>query len=332
MELKSSNVNSSNALLVSDTITLPSQNLNKLPILAITAANTNSINIGQVNMTAAAVTVPNLITLGGITFSPTGNFYGGIVNSQSFTANGTWNNPITNNSLGLTGSEQVFMMLWGGGGGGGGSSGNISCGGGGGCSIITLPLNVFTNTCSIIIGLGGGSTTAIQQSGNGTNSVVLVNATANVYGFGGSGAFFNGTFEYPGTGGGTTSQGFASSTSGITRGGGPEYVRANSTSYTVPYIDGTYGGGSIDLPAGIAAGSSIFGGGGGGCFANAAAAWKGGDSIYGGGGGSCSSAVAGNSIFGGHGANNSIAASAPGGGGHPAWDGARGEVRIWVIR
>ena len=61
---------------------------------------------------------------------------------------------------------------------------------------------------------------------------------------------------------------------------------------------------------------------------------RGGNSVYGAAGGA--GAVRGSSIFGGFGANSSTAATIPGGGGSNSAtaslrDGARGEVRVWVI-
>ncbi len=332
MQLISSNVNSSNSIVVSDTISLPSQNISNAQLLAITDVADTILSIGSnVTISPTAITVPGSISLGGVNFMPLGPFYGGIVNTQTFTANGTWTNPISNTSLALTGSEQVFMMVWGGGAGGSGSGANQSGGGGGACAIVSLSLNDFTNTCVIKVGLGGASDTTLTQAANGTNSVVVVNATSNVYGFGGCGAFTDNSFEYPGTGAGVLSVGFTS-VSNPTRGGLPDSGGGNSSQI----LDATYGGGGVDKGGTLKGGNSIFGGGGAGCAGNTSSSVGriGGSSTYGGAGGSVNVAVVSTSIFGGNGANISVSATAPGGGGSAGASrpGARGEVRIWVIK
>lgn len=68
-----------------------------------------------------------------LTSDGTNASWGGILDYQVFTANGTWTKPSN-----LTGSEIVYVEMWGGGGSGGGvpSSGNVGGGAGGGGAFI----------------------------------------------------------------------------------------------------------------------------------------------------------------------------------------------------
>ena len=277
----------SNGLPISDTITVGNVNI-----------NSTALTVGNSSITPTNIKVDSLV-LGGVVYGGFGPF-GAIVNTQIFTANGTWTNPY--NDAGnpiqssLSGNEQVLVMMWG---GGGGNATNYG-GGGGACGIITYRISDLGSTVSITVGVGGSNAPVT----NGGNSVF---GNFTVYGGAGS---------YSGGGGGLMG-------TGNTIGGGAPLggVLGN------PGGTSTFGGGGGALLSGAVPGSSIFGGGGGTYDTSGA------NSIYGGGGGGTLGA-GGTSIFGGKGGNNSISASVPGGGGaiNTAQSGARGEVRVWVFK
>lgn len=261
--------------------------------------NTSSLVYGTTIANSSLITVPGL-TIAGQLFSGIGGE--GIVNTQFFTANGTWTNP--NNALGLAGNEQVFIMMWGGGGGCASGTGQA---GGGACVIGTFLISEVGNTATITVG-SGGSISGLE----GNASIFTPTGTASVMkAFGGGG---QPTASGGGGGGGGLSSG---SNSTIFTGGSP---LGGATT-----IASLFGGGGGGSPGG----SSIFGGGGGGTKGS-----NGGTSLYGGGGGAAGSGVGGSSVFGGRGADGSHTTPAiPGGGAlGPSVAGARGEVRIWVIK
>lgn len=249
-----------------------------------------SIAYGTSVVNSSLITIPALTMCGSLLSS-----VGGIVNTQIFTANGTWTNP--NNALSLTGNEQVFVMAWGGGGFGGQGAG------GGACVLGVYFISNVGNTATITVGPGGG-----VSGGPGGNSVFAPTGTGltmTAYGGGGSdGSSCGGGGGWLGVGGLTTA--------GEPLGG----AAAGAAS--------TFGGGGAATSAG---GDSILGGGGGGKGAG-----SGGVSVYGGAGGTSTMTVS-TSVFGGSGANATVAATTPGGaGGSTNTNGARGEVRVWVIR
>lgn len=224
--------------------------------------------------------------------------FGGIVNYQEFTANGTWYNPYANATVNanMTNTEQAIVMVWGAG-GTGDSIDNVG-GGGGACIVSILPLSSFTTTCAVTVGAGNAT-----NGGNGGNSSMVVNSSVTIIGYGGTGAPLG---NIGGGGGGAGVLGMGSSLTG----GAP-----------LPGSTSTYGGGT---GAGTA-GTSIFGGGGGGDG-------NGGGAIFGGGGGS--NGTRGTSVLAGSGGDTTDLAQTPGGGGGSVAGtrtGARGEVRVWVI-
>jgi hypothetical protein len=307
MKLTSSNASITNTV-VSSSLTLGNNAVVESLSVGNVSINSSAIAVGNTSITPAAISTPTLI-LGGTAFS--GGLFGGIVDYQEFTANGTWYNPYANASANayLTGLEQVFVMAWGGGGGGGSNNNTNRAGGGGACVLGYYMLSNLANTLSVIVGNGGSgirtTTTAIGISGVGGNS-----SFDSLIAYGGGGA--NGSATGGGGGGGWLSAG----TPGVT-GGAPLAGQVS-----------TFGGCSTTTP-----GTNIFGGGngpGGGA--------GGGFSVYGGGGGGGGSGSSGNSIFGGNGgstASGSADGSIPAGGGvangTAAGNGGRGEVRVWVI-
>ena len=253
---------------------------------------------------------------------------------QSFTTNGTWSKP-----AGLAGTEVVLIQLWGGGGGGGGGpAGNVAGGGGGGgFAEFRVPLSALGTTETVTVGLGGTGGT----NSNGTAGGNSVFGTGAYTAYGGGPGLTGGTL-HGGGGGGALSVG-ANAT-----GGQPSVpqITTNATQTAVNFGGGAGGnsaGGANSRPGG----ASVYGGAGGGSSYGV-----GGRSIYGGGGGGGSSDAGGStaggaSTYGGAGGAGGLsggtqtgtAGSAPGGGGgasynsgNKAGDGARGEVRVWVIK
>lgn len=240
-------------------------------------------------------------------------------------ANAFYKATITQDNGGLTGNEQVLIMAWGAGGGAGGGTTTRTGGGGGGCTISTLQLSDLANTCLVTVGVGGVGTNAGTGASGGSTTFV-VNSSVTVTAYGGAG----GAQGAGGGGGGTLAAG--SSSAGGAPLGGAAGASVGGAS--------TFGGGGGTSGTGSSTGGlSIFGGGGGGQQNG-----LGGISIYGAAGGAgqtwATTDVA-TSIFGGSGGGGTqaspIAPTAPGGGGRSlnptttASDGARGEVRVWVI-
>lgn len=274
---------------------------NILPII-----NTSSLVFGNSSVDLFSIIIPTL-TLGGQTFN--GTVGAGVVNTQFFTANGTWTNP--NNALGLTGNEQVFIMMWGGGGGG-----NTNLGGGGGaCHISTFLISEVGNTATITVGSAGAVGVA------GGNSVFAPTGTALTRSAYGGGTANTGTSGQSGGGGGLLGPGILG-TGGEPLGGA--FIVGGGG-------DSTYGGGGGTSQTTVLAGggSSIFGGGASGGAKGGAP----GNSIYGGGGGCNNFSGVSTTTFGGPGGNSTISSAIPGGGGGAnGHSGARGEVRVWVIK
>lgn len=267
-----------------------------------------SFTFGTSVVNSSLITLPGLIVGGGSLFVGS---IGGIVNTQIFTANGTWTNP--NNTLSLSGNEQVFVMMWAGGGGGANSTSSPG-GGGGACMLGTYLVSEVGNTATITVGPGGTTGTT------GGNSIFTPSGTAKTLtAYGGGNA--NSLNLVGGGGGGSLGVGNDVGTGGELLGG------ANGAPGGTSTFGG--GGGGNTNPAG--GGSSVFGGGGGGRALTLLA--TGGSNIYGGGGGSGNNGGFGTSVFGGQGGNSSVSATTPGGGGAGfGGSGTRGEIRVWVVR
>lgn len=285
------NLRVSNAnITTAQTGTLTANGLNFGSSITIgnSSINSTSISVGNTTVNSTTLSTPSLV-LGGVAYTSLISTVG-IVNTQIFTANGTWTNPISNTSLGLDGNSQVFIMMWGGGGEAretGAYGGDYNTGGGGACVIHQFSLGLCNAVCNVVIG-----------GNEGGNSVFFANTSFSIIAYGGG--------NENGGGGGWLGRGNTAS-------GGDPLGSLNR--------DSTFGGGDN---FGF---SSIYGGGGGTTNGN-----RGGTSIFGGAGGSVGNIVT-TSVFGGAGGNNSVEASAPGGGGGGiTGDGARGEVRIWVLK
>ena len=238
-------------------------------------------------------------------------------NYQVFTSNGTWVKPSSGN--------MVIIEAWGGGGGGGtgrnAGGGMASAGGGGAYARKIIPLSEIAGNVSVVVGAGGVGGGGFNTNGNNGN-----NSSFSTYlvAVGGSrGLASNGS----GGGGAGT----------VTRTGGSEGG----------WIGGGNGGGMSEN--GYASEHSYAGGGGAGGNTQTTS-YKGGNAEYGGGGGGSfrnnSAGGGGVSIHGGNGARNNTAAGIPAGGGaggsyggesnnasviNPNRNGARGEVRVWVV-
>lgn len=246
------------------------------------------------------------------------------VNTQIFTANGTWTKP----SWATDGRELVIVHMWGGGGGsagGVGSSGG-SGGGGGAFAFGYFITSNLSSTEAVVVGGGGAGQAAASgvtiQGGAGGNS-----SFANLVAFGGGGGTYNSTLSpaySAGGGGGWLRVG------SNTAGGGPLGGTSAST-------DSTFGGGvgAVGFSPAVDGGNSIYGGGGGAASALTPSTFSRtpGNSIFGGGGGGTVT-LAGSSIYGGSGGNRADG-NIPGGGGGTGpngYAGARGEVRVYTLR
>lgn len=230
---------------------------------------------------------------------------------QAFTTNGTWSKP-----AGLTGNEVVLVQVWGGGGAGGTmSAGSDKASGGGGGAFAQFQFKAGDLGSTVAVVVGAASSTSGNSSSFGGRSVAG----------GGQGTGGSGTNKTGATGGsafpfaGTAPAGWAGAA-----GGGAGLVGA-STVYGGGGGGGSNGNGSTGAGAG---GNSMYGGGGGGGACDTGAACAGGTSYQGGAGGQGA----------GTGTGPGTAGSAPGGGGGGGFgsggtggQGARGEVRVWVI-
>jgi hypothetical protein len=262
-----------------------------------------------------------------------GGIYGSVLDSQVFTANGTWTKPTT----GIRATDTVLVVAWGGGGSGGvatnsgGANQAIATGGGGG-GFVHRTFRAFQlgATEPVVVGAGG---TAVSRNAAG-------NTSGNAGGFSQFGIFIQ---AFGGEGGlGTNSNG--ATIKGGEGGGINIDGKVLSTAAAVP---GDWAGGTHDtvvngLAVGVAgaqARGAMFAGGSGGASqltgSGVATFGAGGVSVFGGNGG-----------MGGQnpvtGPSTGLAGFAPGGGGGGAVTtaaflatsgaGARGEVRVYVIR
>jgi hypothetical protein len=226
-----------------------------------------------------------------------------VVNSQIFTANGTWVKP----EWATVGNELVIVNMWGG--GGGANAAGQYPGGGGAYSFGYFTSSQCNAICNVVVGIAG------QPGQNGGNSVFWSNSTTAIYAYGGGSA----NSSRSGGGGGWLSAGSVASS------GGPLGGALGSTGG-----DSTFGGGGAsNSTSPWLGGSSIYGGGGG-------TGSTGGRSVYGGGGGTWDTGPGGISVYGGHGGNSTVSGGIPGGGGGAgtgiATAGGRGEIRIYTLR
>lgn len=231
---------------------------------------------------------------------------GTVIDYQVFSTVGaaTWTKP---SWAGI--NDLVLIRMWGAGGGGSGGNTNGSGGGGGAHASFEVRAVDLNATESVSVGAGGAGAGA-APAGNGGNS-----SFKNFIAYGGAG----GQNSSGGGGGGPLSAGNG------TAGGRPNPA-LNSA-------DAGGGGGSAT------GGGSVFGGGGGG---SGGAGPGGGSSFFGGGGGAGNGGFPGGASFMGGAGGSSVGSvgnpgSAPGGGGGAASSGtggagARGEVRVTVIR
>jgi len=327
MQVSITDSNSSNSLSISSSVNVNGTSIGYPLTVGSVAVNSSQITVGASSIMNSSVLTTPLLTLGGV--GHPGLIYKGIVNYEVFTANGTWTNPSANATLGLTGDEQVFVMAWSGGGGGWANTNAtdrpIQGGGGGGCIIGNFRVSGLPSTVTVTVGSGGtggvGPSTPATSGGNTIFNGIFI----------GGGIAANPSNGFLGAGGGGP---------GASTGTGWGPLPGSTGSFS------TFGGG-LRASAGqnSRGGGSVFGGGGGGGSNTISATSNGGPTIYGGGGGGSGNSsnittVGGTSVFGGNGGSTTLstgsAGSIPGGGGGAgstaAGNGARGEVRVWVIK
>lgn len=259
------------------------------------------------------------ITIGGTTYT---SIINEAVNTQIFTANGTWSKP----SWANTGNELVVVHAWGGGGGGYNDAG---AGGGGGAFVFGyFKSSQCNSTCNVVVGRAG-----LNQPFNaataGGDSIFYANTTNSLVAYGGGPGRSDLAAQAWGGGGG----GWLSAGSGNTSGtypGGPLTRSANSTTEAIDSTFGGGGGGWGNTTTGSRSSTASVYGGGGGAGTNTSLV-LGGSSIFGGAGGRSTGPVL-TSVYGGNGGNNTVAATTPGGGGGKETSAARGEVRIYTYR
>jgi hypothetical protein len=250
----------------------------------------DGVNSGDANLWYGSVSLKKTFSKSSITET---------VNTQIFTANGTWTKP----SWATDGKELVIVHMWGGGGGGSTNATSGYAGAGGAFVYGYFIASNCNATCNVVVGVGGSATV------NGTPggiSLFYANTTNSLTAYGGEGG--NQTVSGGGNGGGW----FANT--------GP-LVGTRGTTGT----DSTFGGGGGAAGSPYNSGNSVYGGGGGGAKGQGRA----GSSIYGGGGGGGS--TGGDSVYGGAG-GKLAAGSITGGGGDASQIGASGEVRVYTIR
>ena len=214
-------------------------------------------------------------------------------NTQTFTANGTWTKPSTNETY-------ARIQLWGAGGAGGRGGTSVFGGGGGEYFECIVTMTILGATEQVIVGRGGKGRTTNGDGNNGT-STIFANGTLNI------------TADF-GNGGSSTQ---ALSAGGVTS----VQTRANTNSaFTmVSYPQLENGGGGRDTSDGV---STYFSGAGGG--GSSGGNYNGGKSWYGGNGG------AGKTTGGGSGGNGSEPGGGGGASnnGATSGDGANGKVII----
>jgi hypothetical protein len=285
-----------------------------LPYLAggtgISTTPTNGqIDIGNgTGFTRTTITAGNGVTVtngaGSITLSSAGS----VVNSQIFSSSGTWTVP-----SGVQANDLVMVELWGGGGGGGawGSSGTNGAGGGGGAFYQGWFLaSQIGSSQSITVGSGGAGGFASNAATAGGNSSFgsLITVT------GGNAGISSSTGGAYGGGGGSLS-GYA-----VSPWTGPAAIQGNGGNSG---YGGAGGGGVNSSNNGGTGGYSIWGGGGGGAYGSSNLGQSGGVSLQGGAGGAGASPT---------GTAGTAPAGGGGGGTTTGGAGARGEVRVFVIR
>lgn len=262
---------------------------------------------------------------------------GGIVDVQTFNADGTWTKP-------LTGSI-ARVQCWGGGGGGGnGASGDPGGGGGGGSYHEKFfALSDLASTENVTIGQGGAGE---GNAGGSTTFGLHLTAFGGGSGFGST----NAGDGHGGGGGGPLGVGANATIAGPGNGGSPSagagyVVDSLGVALGVPAHNPAGGGGGGRCHNGSAdgvssGGNSFWGGGGGG----GGPSGSGGKSVWGGGGGGATgSGAGGTSVYGGAGGaggagsgNNGTNGTAPGGGGGGATQATSGSgaagrcvVTVW---
>jgi len=291
----------------------------------------------------------------------------GLIDTQTFTASGTWTKP----------GSGTIAVIYGCGGGGSGASAAAGGGGGGGgaCFTEVVPLSELDATETVTIGAGGASVSADTTDGNAGGNTTL-GTKFTFYGGAGGGNSSDvsgggaGKFSKGANPGNTSASAVPSDRAELYRlyaksahtiggmggapfGGLPDASGANSWANGDQDSIGEGGGaGGANNATALAArrgGHAINGGGGGGGGGSTVViGGDGGNSVYGGGGGGGGagdsapgagaggvSTEAGNGGAGAYDTNNATAGSAPagGGGGSETGDtgaGARGELIVWV--
>lgn len=256
----------------------------------------------------------------------------GTLNTQTFTASGTWTKPS------FPATSKVLIQLWGAGASGGKAHAVRSGGGGGGGGYHDrwVTLSDLGATETVTIGAGGAAVATDDTDGNaGGNTTFGSHLTAYGGGFG-DGGTAGGTGSGGGGGGGTGGLG-GNGASGAPGSGGAGGIGEFSSTDTREV--GGEGGDGISGGDAAPGGAGFFGGGGGGgarqTTGSGAVSAAGGDSTWGGGGGGggaidTAGGTGGSSTYGGAGGagafdgNNATAGTQPGGGGGGSETGTSG--------
>lgn len=261
-----------------------------------------------------------------------------LIDSQTLTTSGTWTKP-----AGVKDNDIVVVDLWGGGGSGACSTNQYSTAGAGAAhNRMFIPASVLASSETVTVAAGGVPVSASGTEGNpgGTSSF-------GSYGdaHGGGGGAVGSDHDVGAGGGGILGAGqTGESDSNIVLPGGPQGAVARSVYASAA---GKWGGGS---PSPTSGGDGLQDGyHGGGAASTHSRSKRGGNSMWGGAAGGTHGSfdavtLPGLSKYGGDGGSSGNGAPSgdgqiPGGGGgsqntngQPSGAGARGEVRVYVVR
>lgn len=230
----------------------------------------------------------------------------------TFVANGTYNKP-----AGFEANDTILALIWAGGGSGavsnGGGTNTTTGGGGGGFLAVAIPYSNVSASTSVVVGSGGGLVSR-SAGGGASNGIAGSDSSFGLFGAtgGAAGVYVSTTPEQPGVSGGFVKyNGFIAPQvdrfAGSSRG-----ASTVGNLYPKPLGLGSAGGGSFAMSSGSTVNTNFLAGG---------------TYLGGAGGNAGNDGVNGTAPGGGGGAANRN-----GGSGNSNGQGARGEVRIYVLR